>query len=94
MELMLVMVLSLQAPLGALGEMTSAVALPLARGNPVAGRNVGYAYGSIHPISDLQDADSLCAGENAPDSRWSRRHFTMLSHCIFLAPEIQKLDAT
>ena len=35
------------------------------------------------------DADSLCAGENAPDSRWSGRHFTRPSHFLFLAPEMR-----
>ena len=33
-------------------------------------------------------ADILCAGENAPNFRWSQRHFTMLSYCFILAPEM------
>jgi len=34
------------------------------------------------------DADTLCAGEKAPDSRWSRRRFSWRSHLLFLVPEM------
>ncbi len=37
-----------------------------------------------------RDADTLCAGEKAPDSRWSRRCFRRRSHLLFLAPEMWK----
>jgi len=36
----------------------------------------------------LVDADILCAGEKAPDSRWSRRCFRQCSHLLFLVPEM------
>jgi len=39
---------------------------------------------------NVEDADSLCAGENAPNSRWSRRRFRRHSHLLFLAPEMQE----
>ena len=43
-----------------------------------------------HPrCRSLGDADSSCVGENAPDSRWSRRRFTIPSHCLFLASEMR-----
>ncbi len=37
----------------------------------------------------LVDADSLCAGENAPNSRWPQRRFTKSSHILFSPPEIK-----
>lgn len=36
------------------------------------------------------DADSSCAGEKAPNSRWSRRCFRQPSYWLFLVPEIWK----
>lgn len=36
-----------------------------------------------------KNADSLCAGKNAPDSRWSPRRFTRPSHSLSLAPEMR-----
>jgi len=36
------------------------------------------------------DADTLCAGEKAPDSRWSQRRFSRRSHFLFLVPEMWK----
>lgn len=37
----------------------------------------------------VKDADSLCASENAPDSRCSLRRFTRPSHLLFLAFEMR-----
>ena len=36
-----------------------------------------------------RDTDSLCAGSNAPDSRWSRHRSTRPSHLLILALELQ-----
>ena len=38
--------------------------------------------------SDDVDADGLCVGEKAPNSRWSGRHFRRPSHRLFEAPEM------
>ena len=35
------------------------------------------------------NADNLCAGEDMPDSGWSRQGFTRPSHHSFLAPAVQ-----
>ena len=39
---------------------------------------------------NVEDADSLCAGENAPNPEWSRRRFSRHSYLLFLAPGMQE----
>ena len=46
-------------------------------------------FGMMKDVGLTVDADSLCAGENAPDSRRSRRRFTRSSHLLRLAPEVR-----